>query len=73
MKNLNETVNLINSQVNGINGDFIFRCGFAWWLHNHLFGFDFTGSHRARADVEATTKCFIEMVKRKDINIEEMK
>jgi len=36
-------------------------------LHEHLFGFEFVGSHRARADVEATAKCMIEMVKRGDI------
>ena len=42
-------------------------------LHEYLFGYEFTGAHRARTDVEATGKCFIEMVKRGDINLEEMK
>ncbi len=36
-------------------------------LHIYLFGYEFTGAHRARTDVEATAKCFIEMVKRGDI------
>jgi len=38
-------------------------------LHEHLFGIGFEGSHRARADVEATAKCFFEMVKRGDVSI----
>jgi len=36
-------------------------------LHIHLFGSEFTGAHRARHDVEATAKCFMEMVRRGDI------
>lgn len=36
-------------------------------LHEHLFGYEFTGAHRARHDVEATAKCFMEMIKRGDI------
>lgn len=27
-----------NAQVNGINGDFAFRCSHAYWKHGHLFG-----------------------------------
>ena len=38
-------------------------------LHEHLFGVDFSGAHRAKHDVEANAKCFIEMVKRGDIII----
>jgi DNA polymerase III subunit alpha len=36
-------------------------------LHEHLFGFRFSGSHRARTDVGALTRCFIEMRKRGDL------
>jgi len=36
-------------------------------LHNHLFGIDFANAHRAKNDVQATFKCFREMIKRKDI------
>lgn len=36
-------------------------------LHQHLFGVPFEGAHRARADVGALTKCYLEMRKRKDI------
>jgi len=42
-------------------------------LHEHLFGFEFVGAHRARSDVEATAKCFIEMVKRGEIDLENYK
>ncbi|KKL48202.1 hypothetical protein LCGC14_2327860 [marine sediment metagenome] len=33
-----------NSQVNGINGDFIFRCSFAWWSHGHQYGRSYYGN-----------------------------
>lgn len=33
-------------------------------LHEHLFGEPFSGQHRARQDVEALTRCVIEMIKR---------
>jgi len=36
-------------------------------LHEHLFGVGFEGAHRARVDVEATAKCFFEMVRLGDI------
>jgi DNA polymerase III epsilon subunit-like protein len=36
-------------------------------LHKHLFGEPFEGAHRARVDVAALTRCFLEMVKRRDI------
>ena len=36
-------------------------------LHEYLFNKPFTGAHRARTDVEATARCFMEMVKRGDI------
>lgn len=33
-------------------------------LHEHLFGEPFSGTHRARYDVEALTRCVTEMIKR---------
>lgn len=36
-------------------------------LHEHLFGEGFPDAHRARNDVEALTRCFVEMFKRGDI------
>lgn len=33
-------------------------------LHEHLFGAAFPGAHRARVDVEALTRCFVELMKR---------
>lgn len=36
-------------------------------LHEHLFGEPFAGAHRARHDVEALTRCFLEMWKRGDV------
>jgi len=30
-------------------------------LHEHLFGEKFAGAHRARVDVEALTRCFLEL------------
>lgn len=36
-------------------------------LHENLFGEPFKGAHRARADVEALTRCCVEMFKRRDI------
>ena len=38
-------------------------------LYEHLFGTTFEGAHRAKVDVEATARCFIEMCKRGDINV----
>ncbi|HWV71370.1 MAG TPA: DNA polymerase III subunit alpha [Pseudosphingobacterium sp.] len=34
-------------------------------LHEYLFGLPFAEAHNATADVEATTRCFLELVKRK--------
>jgi len=36
-------------------------------LYELLFNSSFQGAHRARADVEATARCFMELVKRGDI------
>jgi DNA polymerase-3 subunit alpha len=36
-------------------------------LHEHLFGVPFSGAHRARADVEALTRCYVELRKRGDV------
>lgn len=36
-------------------------------LHEELFGEGFPTAHRARNDVEALTKCFMELVKRGDL------
>lgn len=36
-------------------------------LHEHLFGEPFTGAHRARVDVQALTRCFVELRKRGDV------
>lgn len=32
-------------------------------LHNHLFGTGFNEAHNATADVEATTRCFLELIR----------
>jgi DNA polymerase III epsilon subunit-like protein len=36
-------------------------------LHEYLFGQPFAGAHRARPDVEALTRCCVEMFKRRDL------
>lgn len=36
-------------------------------LHEELFGEPFAGAHRARVDVQALTRCFLELVKRGDL------
>lgn len=36
-------------------------------LHEELFGEPFAGAHRARSDVEALTKCFMELKRRGDL------
>ena len=38
-------------------------------LHEFLFGEGFTDAHRAKSDVMATVRCFIELVKRGDIEL----
>ncbi|MEM6687159.1 MAG: DNA polymerase III subunit alpha, partial [Bacteroidota bacterium] len=41
-------------------------------LHNHLFGIGFGEAHNATADVEATTRCFLELIRRKEYTIEQL-
>jgi len=38
-------------------------------LHEFLFGEGFEGAHRAKEDVMATARCFVELVKRGDIKL----
>lgn len=42
-------------------------------LHKHLFGVDFEEAHNATADVEATTRCFLELIRLKEFTKEELK
>ena len=41
-------------------------------LHSYLFGVPFSEAHNATADVEATTRCFLELVKRGVFSAEEL-
>lgn len=41
-------------------------------LHQYLFGIPFSEAHNATADVEATTRCFLELVKREVFTKEEL-
>ncbi len=41
-------------------------------LHNYLFGVPFEEAHNATADVEATTRCFFELIKREIFTKEEL-
>ena len=41
-------------------------------LHQYLFGIPFSEAHNATADVEATTRCFLELVNRKVFTKEEL-
>jgi len=41
-------------------------------LHNYLFGTPFSEAHNATADVEATTRCFLELINRKIFTKEEL-
>ncbi|MGW9685104.1 DNA polymerase III subunit alpha [Flagellimonas sp. 2504JD1-5] len=41
-------------------------------LHEFLFGEPFAEAHNATADVEATTRCFLELVRKKHYSIEEL-
>ncbi len=41
-------------------------------LHQYLFNKPFSEAHNATADVEATTRCFLEMVRRKIFTVEEL-
>jgi|694.fasta_scaffold47457_2 DNA polymerase-3 subunit alpha len=41
-------------------------------LHQYLFGVPFAEAHNATADVEATTRCFLELIKREIFTKEEL-
>ncbi len=41
-------------------------------LHEHLFGEPFNEAHNATADVEATTRCFLELLRQKHYSIEKL-
>lgn len=41
-------------------------------LHHHLFGEPFAEAHNATADVEATTRCFLELLRRETFTHEEL-
>ncbi len=41
-------------------------------LHKHLFGEGFGEAHNATADVEATTRCFLELVRQRIYTVEEL-
>jgi len=41
-------------------------------LHEHLFKEPFDEAHNATADVEATTRCFLELVRRKHYTVEQL-
>lgn len=41
-------------------------------LHQHLFGEPFGEAHNATADVEATTRCFLELIRRKEFSLEQL-
>ena len=42
-------------------------------LHEHLFESQFNEAHNATADVEATTRCFLELIRRKTFTANELK
>jgi DNA polymerase-3 subunit alpha len=42
-------------------------------LHEYLFNEPFAEAHNATADVEATTRCFLELVRRREYRSEELK
>ncbi|PCE66089.1 DNA polymerase III subunit alpha [Sediminicola luteus] len=41
-------------------------------LHNYLFGVGFGEAHNATADVEATTRCFFELVRKERFTLEQL-
>ncbi|MAQ75424.1 MAG: DNA polymerase III subunit alpha [Aquimarina sp.] len=41
-------------------------------LHEHLFGVGFNEAHNATADVEATTRCFLELIRKQVFTKEEL-
>ena len=42
-------------------------------LHEHLFGQGFNEAHNATADVEATTRCFLELLRKKHYPLQQLK
>ncbi|MFV0247903.1 MAG: DNA polymerase III subunit alpha, partial [Tenacibaculum sp.] len=42
-------------------------------LHNFLFGIDFKEAHNATADVEATTRCFLELIRLGHYTVKQLK
>jgi len=41
-------------------------------LHQYLFGKAFGEAHNATADVEATTRCFLELIRRQEFTVEQL-
>ncbi|TVZ55915.1 DNA polymerase III, alpha subunit [Lutibacter sp. Hel_I_33_5] len=41
-------------------------------LHKHLFGIPFSDAHNATADVEATTRCFLELIRLREYTKEQL-
>src|SRR5690606_20490566 len=41
-------------------------------LHQYLFGEPFAEAHNATADVEATTRCFLELLRRREYTLEQL-
>lgn len=41
-------------------------------LHKHLFGENFKDAHNAAADVEATTRCFLELIRKRVFTVQEL-
>ncbi|WP_196891020.1 DNA polymerase III subunit alpha [Aureivirga marina] len=41
-------------------------------LHHHLFNLPFAEAHNATADVEATTRCFLELIRQRHYSAEEL-
>ena len=41
-------------------------------LHQHLFNSPFSEAHNATADVEATTRCFLELIRRRNYTLEQL-
>ncbi len=41
-------------------------------LHEYLFGEPFAEAHNATADVEATTRCFLELIRKKQYTVEQL-
>ena len=41
-------------------------------LHEYLFQVPFSEAHNATADVEATTRCFFELIRREEFSVEDL-